>query len=227
MRPRPRSPARQHTGRAACFAAMSKTLKTRLSLGALVAAALALSIGAVILMGRYEGTVSAFGAVGGDDAHLAFQLVDHTGAPRRAAEFRGDWVLAYYGYTSCPDICPGTLAAMADALTRLGPAGEAITPLFLSVDPERDTVAAMAAYVDLFHPRLIGLTGSRTQTDAAARAARARHERVEAASSIHYLVDHTAEIYLFGPDGAVVDRLPHSLKPDAIAARIRHAMDAG
>lgn len=206
---------------------MSESLKTRLILGGLGAIAIALSIGAFILMSRYEGTVSAFGAAGADDARLAFQLVDHSGAPRSDADFRGDWVLAYYGYTFCPNICPGSLAAMADALERLGPDGRPIAPLFLTIDPERDTVEAMAAYVNLFHPRLIGLTGPRAETDAAARAARARHERVEDPTATYYLVDHTSDIYVFGPDGAVVDRLPHGLPPGAMAQRIRRAMEAG
>lgn len=202
---------------------MRESIRSWLLLAAVGLAVGGLSFGAVTLMIRGEGRIAALGGVGGD-GRLAFSLVDHTGAARSDADFRGRPVVAYYGYTFCPDICPGTLAALGDALDALGAEGEAVAALFITVDPERDTVAALADYVALFHPRLIGLTGTAAQTDAAAQAARARHERVESAASTHYLVDHTADLFVFDGAGRVIDRLPHGLPPAAIAKRLRAAL---
>ena len=202
---------------------MSRVFTPRVILGLAAVVALAVTVGAILLMTRYEGRIAAFG---GQDAaaHLNFDLIDHTGAPARDEDFRGRWVLAYYGYTFCPDICPGSLATMATALDALGPAGDAITPIFVTVDPERDTVDAMAAYVELFHPRLIGLTGPQAQTDAAAQAARARYERVDDPSATYYLIDHTSELHLFDPEGLEVDRISHGVTGDEIARRLQIAL---
>ena len=93
-----------------------------------------------------------------------FALIDHTGKPRTDADFRDKLMLVYFGFTFCPDVCPTDLLAMGLAVDRLGPAGEALQPLFISVDPERDTPDQLAKYVAFFHPRLIGLTGSAAQS---------------------------------------------------------------
>ena len=90
-----------------------------------------------------------------------FALIDHTGEPRTDADFRGKLLLVYFGFTFCPDICPTDLQAIGLAVDQLGAAGESVQPLFITVDPERDTPEHLADYVSLFHPRLIGLTGSR------------------------------------------------------------------
>ena len=92
-----------------------------------------------------------------------FALIDHTGTPRTDADFRGKLMLIYFGFTFCSDICPTDLQAIAGALDQLGAAGEAVQPLFITVDPEKDTPAQLKGYVALFHPRLIGLTGSPKQ----------------------------------------------------------------
>ena len=88
-----------------------------------------------------------------------FSLVDHEGRRRTEADFRGKLLLVYFGYTSCPDICPTDLMEIARALTLLGAESEAVQPLFITLDPERDTVAHLAEYIPNFSPRLVGLTG--------------------------------------------------------------------
>ena len=98
-----------------------------------------------------------------------FSLTDHDGAPRTDADFRGRYLLVHFGYTACPDLCPLGLTSLSAALDLLGGAADPIQPLFISVDPARDTVARMRVFVGRFHPRLIGLTGSGAEVGAAAR----------------------------------------------------------
>ena len=90
-----------------------------------------------------------------------FALIDHNGKPRTNEEFRGKLMLVYFGFTYCPDVCPTDLQNIGLALDQLGPAGETIQPLFITVDPARDTAEHLKDYVPMFHPRLIGLTGDR------------------------------------------------------------------
>ena len=91
-----------------------------------------------------------------------FRLVDHTGTPRSDADFHGKLVLLYFGFTYCPDLCPTDLATMGVLVEKLGKAGESLQPLFVTLDPERDTAERLASYVTFFHPRLIGLTARGT-----------------------------------------------------------------
>ena len=102
-----------------------------------------------------------------------FALIDHNGKPRTNEEFRGKLMLVYFGFTYCPDVCPTDLQNIGLALDQLGPAGEQIQPLFITVDPERDTAEHLKDYVPMFHPRLIGLTGDAAAIHAAAAAYRA------------------------------------------------------
>ena len=99
-----------------------------------------------------------------------FELIDHTGVRRTDADYRGKLALIYFGYTYCADVCPTDLQAMASALDLLGDGARAVQPLFITIDPERDTPGHLANYVPLFHPRLVGLTG---EADAVRRVARA------------------------------------------------------
>lgn len=149
-----------------------------------------------------------------------FELVDGDGRTRRYSEFRGAPMLVNFGYTHCPDVCPTTLQTMTDALETLGPEGAPIQPLFITVDPERDTPAVMREYVGHFHERLIGLTGSVEQAAAAARAWRVAAMKAPGGDGEHYLMDHTALVYLMGPDGAYVTHFGHGTGAEAMAARL-------
>jgi len=131
-----------------------------------------------------------------------FELVDTKGQVRTDVEFRGRFMLVFFGFTNCPDVCPTTLYDLTQALEELGPAAEKIQPIFITVDPLRDTPEAIASYLESFYPTFIGLTGTAQQLAAVQRAysvyAKAAGAPTKEGS---YLVDHTALAYLIGPDG--------------------------
>lgn len=150
-----------------------------------------------------------------------FTLTDHTGRRVTEADYRGKHMLILFGFTYCPDVCPSGLQVMSAALTQLGAKADRITPIFISVDHERDTPAQMAEYVKSFHPRLVGLTGSAAEIAAAAKAYRVYYKKVDdAKSTAGFTWDHSALIYLMGPDGRYVAHFTHAAGPDAIAARL-------
>jgi protein SCO1/2 len=150
-----------------------------------------------------------------------FALTDHTGKRRTDAEFRGQLMLIYFGYTYCPDVCPTDLMAIATALNLLGPAGEAIQPLFVTVDPERDTVEHLADYVLAFHPRLVGLTGAPEEIRKLALAYKVYYARVPAPEGTDYAIDHTGFIYLVGRDGKYLGFFPPGTSGERLAEIIR------
>src|SRR5215470_5874987 len=131
----------------------------------------------------------------------AFTLVDQNGAARRPEDFRGKLMLIYFGYTFCPDACPTALQDMSHAIDLLGPKGDAVQPIFITIDPARDTVEQMKLYASNFHPRLIALTGTAEQIAQAAKAYRVYYEKSRSSSGSDYLMDHTVYIYLMGRDG--------------------------
>lgn len=135
-----------------------------------------------------------------------FALTDHTGTPVTEQDFLSKYALIYFGYTYCPDICPTELAKMTSALSLLPQEQqEMITPVFITIDPERDSPEALANYVSLFSPRLVGLTGTPEQVAQAAEGWRVYYARVEPEGSSEYLMDHSTFTYLMGPDGDLVD----------------------
>jgi len=133
------------------------------------------------------------------------------------------WKLVYFGYTHCPDVCPTSLQSITLALDKLGPIGERITPVFVSVDPERDTPSVVAKYVSFFHPRMVGVTPRPDQLPELARAWHVKYTRVDLKDG-DYAVDHTAAIFLTDPSGKIVGRYQHDLDGDALADRIRATM---
>ncbi len=144
-----------------------------------------------------------------------FTLVDHTGQVRSHTDFLGKYSLIYFGYTYCPDVCPSALGIMTQALGQLDEAQLAkVQPLFITFDPERDTVEALEGYVSLFHPKLIGLTGTIEQTKAAAKAYRIYYAKSERDDSSDYLMDHTSLLYLMAPNG---EYLKHFSEADGVA----------
>jgi len=125
-----------------------------------------------------------------------FALTDHLGQPRTLADYRGKVVVVFFGFTQCPDVCPTTLAEMAQALRELGPRAERVQVLFVTVDPERDTPAALKQYLASFDPRIVGLTGHPTDIAAAADALNSFYERIDKPDG-SYTVDHTLKVHFF------------------------------
>jgi protein SCO1/2 len=159
-----------------------------------------------------------------------FALIDHTGKPRTDQDFRGKLLLIYFGYSYCPDVCPTDLQQISLAVEGLGSAGEAVQPLFITLDPERDTAAHLADYVPLFHPRLIGLTGSAEMIGRVALAYKVYYAKFPP-DSPDYVVDHSAFIYLvdetgkyigFFPPGTSADRMVEVIKPWLPASASMH-----
>jgi protein SCO1 len=154
----------------------------------------------------------ARGPIGGP-----FALTDHEGRQRTDAEFRGKLLVIYFGYTNCPDICPADLTAISLALERLGAAAEAVQPIFITLDPERDTAAHLAEYVKAFHPRLLGLTGTPDEIRKIATAYKTWYAKTGKTGGEDYAVDHTAFIYLVGKDGRYLGFLPPSTVPERLS----------
>ncbi len=149
-----------------------------------------------------------------------FQLVDDRGAEVTDATYRGRYMLVYFGFTYCPDVCPTELATMARAIDLLGDQGGQVQPLFITVDPERDSVSAMHDYVQLFHPRLVGLTGTPEQIARAARAYRVYYARAESPQLSAYTMDHSSFVYLMGPDGRSLAVFPAQTSAEDMAQAI-------
>ncbi|MBM9595118.1 SCO family protein [Roseitranquillus sediminis] len=151
-----------------------------------------------------------------------FELTDHRGRTRTDEEFRGDWLLVFFGFTNCPDVCPMGLANIAQAMDELGGAADEVQPLFISVDPKRDTPESLAEYVFQFHPSIIGLTGTPEQVDETAETFAIYKERVEDPSAPDgYTMGHTSSILLFDPDGGLVRIFEYSATPEDIARDLR------
>ncbi len=180
-------------------------------------------------------TSSGTAAIGGP-----FQLTDTTGKQVTDKTYAGKYLLVYFGYTYCPDTCPTDLTLMSRAMDLLGKDGGAVQPIFITIDPERDTVQEMASYVSHFGPSLVGLTGTPEQIAAVARAYRVYYRKAPArqgdtgdtaggarAGDDDYLMDHSSFIYFMGPDGAYIDNFAPGTTPKDMANRIREILQGG
>ena len=140
------------------------------------------------------------------------------------ADLRGEYAIVYFGYTYCPDVCPVDLQNIAAGLRQFESANpeaaENVVPVFVSVDPERDTPAAVAQYVAAFHPRLIGLTGTPEQVEKAADAYKIFYQKYESEGASDYLVNHSRQAYLFGPEGDPIALLPADQSGEAVAEEL-------
>lgn len=148
----------------------------------------------------------------------AFTLTDNTGKRVTDQDFHGKYTLVFFGFTSCPDICPAGLQLMAGALEKLGTKAQRITPIFISVDPQRDTPEKLAAYVKNFDPRLVGLTGTPEEIAAVAKAYKVYYAKVP--SKDDYTMDHTSIIYVMDPKGEFVTHFTPSTSADDMAAKL-------
>lgn len=144
-----------------------------------------------------------------------FTLSDQTGKKRSDSEFRGKLMIVYFGYTFCPDVCPADLMAITQALDALGPAADGIQPVFITVDPERDS-KVLGEYVSAFHKSFIGLTGSPEEIRKVANAYKAFYARVPGSREGDYSIDHTGVIYLIGRDGEYLGFMPPQTDPEKL-----------
>jgi len=140
------------------------------------------------------------------------------------SDFRGRFQLIAFGYTFCPDICPTTLVEMAYVMKALGDEAKKVQPIFISVDPERDTPEQLKAYTGFFDPRILGLTGSPELVRKIADFFKVRYEKVVTPGASHYSVDHSAGMYLLGPDGGFIAKLAYGTPVEELVAKMRQAM---
>ena len=149
-----------------------------------------------------------------------FQLVNAaTGREVSDQDFRGKWLLVFFGYTHCPDVCPTTLGNITEALSQLGPLAKGVQPLFITVDPERDTIPVLVDYTGAFDPRILALFGSADQIASAAKAYRIYYAKRVIGDD--YYMDHTATIHVVRPDGSYSSSLLSTTGPSDIAKRLR------
>lgn len=150
-----------------------------------------------------------------------FTLVDQDGRTVTDADFRGRWLLVYFGFTYCPDICPTSLTRNSDAIDLLGKMGEKVTPVLISIDPERDTPEKMKEYVHFFHPRMVGLTGTPEQVAAAAKQYRVFYMKAPGNQPDTYVVDHSSFTYLVDPNGRFVQFFRGEASPQEVADKLK------
>lgn len=155
-----------------------------------------------------------------------FSLIDHNHRAVRNDDFLGQWVLIYFGFSHCPDICPDEMEKMIEVVDEIDniPSLPNLTPLLITIDPERDTPEVLAAYVKDFSPKLLGLTGSVEQVEQASRAYRVYYSQGPKDEDNDYIVDHTIIMYLLGPDGEFVDYYGQNKRSPEISGSIASHM---
>ena len=148
-----------------------------------------------------------------------FNMVNQDGEPVTEKDFRGKYMLIFFGYTFCPDVCPTELQVITAALEQLGDGAKNIQPVFVSIDPERDTPAVMKEYVANFYPGMIGLTGSKEQVAEMAKRFLVVYSKVAETGTPakEYAMDHTSSTYLMGPDGNFIKHFSYGTDPDKLA----------
>ena len=155
----------------------------------------------------------------------AFTLVDQDGKQVSDRQFDGKYRIVYFGYTFCPDVCPIDLQTIGRAMRQLDKSDPALSakvqPIFITVDPERDTPQVLKQYVSAFYPRLIGLTGSTSQIEDVKKKFGIFSQKADRADASEYAVDHSRIVFLFGPKGEPIAILPHEQGAEAVAAEIK------
>lgn len=172
--------------------------------------------GAARLMGEL---MSGTAVVGGP-----FTLHDAAGRRVSLSDFRGKVVLLYFGYMSCPDVCPSDLAAIGQCLRALGGQADAVQPIFVTLDPQRDKGQALADYAAAFHPRFVALTGSEAEVRAVATAYKVYFEKIAPAASPTYLIDHMAFVFLLDREGRFIAIFPPGTPPQRMETLVREQL---
>ncbi|HXF47078.1 MAG TPA: SCO family protein [Burkholderiaceae bacterium] len=153
-----------------------------------------------------------------------FSLTDHTGAKRTLADYRGKVVVVFFGFTHCPDVCPTTMADMAQVKRQLGKDGDRLQVIFVTVDPERDTPAVLGQYVPSFDPTFVGLTGTPDEIARTAKEFKVFYQKVPGKTPTSYSVDHTAGSFAFDTEGRVRLFLKHGQGVEPIVADLKRLL---
>lgn len=198
---------------------------SRIAAAAVAAAALVLGCetpverraGAAQLMGEL---MSGRHPVGG-----AFELTDPAGRRTALADFRGRLVLLYFGFATCPDVCPTDLAIIGQALRELGAAGEGVQPVFVTLDPQRDSPAVLREYASAFDPRFVALTGSEQEIGRVATQYKVFFEKVALPGSAGYTIDHTAYTFLLDREGRFVTLFPPGTPVERLVFMLREQLE--
>jgi protein SCO1/2 len=186
-----------------------------------------LVVAAALLSFRTISGIWPWAPAGSAQASLGgpFALVDDNGRQVTDQTFRGKWMMVFFGYTHCPDVCPTTLSDIAQALDQLGPLASQIQPLFVTVDPERDDPATMRDYTQAFGTRILGLTGSPAQIAAIAKAYHVYYAKHPEGTG--YSMDHSAIVYVMRPDGTPAGFLTPDIGASAIADKLKAIVAKG
>jgi len=155
-----------------------------------------------------------------------FKFTDHTGTPRTLADYRGKAVVLFFGYTQCPDVCPTTLAELAEVMKRLGPDADRVQVLFVTVDPDRDTQDLLSKYVPAFDPRFVGLFGDADATARTAKEFKIVYQKQPGQTPGTYTVDHSAGTFIFDPNGKLRVYVGYGQGPDVFAHDIKELLHA-
>jgi cytochrome oxidase Cu insertion factor (SCO1/SenC/PrrC family) len=198
-------------------------MRSKMLIGGLLSLAIVSAALATVLVQRSETAPPA--ATGSALIGGPFRLTNDDGRRVTEQDFRGSWMLVYFGYTYCPDICPMGLQTAAEAIDILpSAAAEKVVPILVTVDPERDTVEVLHNYVELFHPRLVGLTGTPEEIEAMKRTYRV-YAKKASESGPDYLVDHSTFTFLMDPAGAYATHFGPGVTADEMAAKIKTLVD--
>jgi len=152
-----------------------------------------------------------------------FRLTDQNGRSVSDQDFRGRAMLIYFGYSFCPDVCPTTLQVMADAIGKLGDKRARVTPVFITIDPERDTPKVLKDYMNAFGPEFVGLTGSAAEIKKVEKDYRVYAEKKPLKGG-NYGMDHSSVLYLMGPDGKLVTYYDEAISPDNLARELKQKL---
>lgn len=164
-----------------------------------------LILGAALALAACSETKPAFSGIDitGADYATGFSLTDHNGQPRTLADFKGKAVVVFFGFTQCPDVCPTSMTELAEARRLLGPDGERLQGIFISIDPERDTPEIMKAYMASFDPSFLALYAAPNALPELAKSYRIYYKKVEGKTPTSYSVDHSAGSYVYDPQGRI------------------------
>ena len=162
--------------------------------------------------------------VTGSSFGRGFELSDPGGHMRSLADYRGKAVAVFFGYTQCPDVCPTTMAALAEAMKKLGPDADRVQVVFITVDPDRDTPQILGEYVPAFDRRFVGLRGDAAATERTAREFKVIYQKVPGSTPGSYTMDHSAGVFLFDPQGRLRVFEGNNASPDVFAHDLRELL---